>query len=150
MIRFFDSKESKSCALHEGSKEEHMCPDVGVTNPTEPHHEFPEIEIQKLSTIVVNNDEFLFLWGIEKLFGLRLDECLDVIARTSTLKVDDSGDRLSDLLIHNGLLEDNVVIVQETIMNNENAQVPEAVFENPTPIKGLEELLERTFPVDEA
>jgi hypothetical protein len=86
------------CALHEGGREEHTCPADGVPNPTEPHHEFPKIEIQKLSSIVVNNDMFLFLWDLENFFGLRLDECLDVITRLSTLKVDDSGDRLSDIL----------------------------------------------------
>lgn len=52
-------------------------------------------------------------------------------------------------MIPNGQLEDVVVIVQEAINNHENAQVPEAIFENPTPIKVLEELLEKTLLVYE-
>jgi hypothetical protein len=101
------------CALLEGdNKEQEMCPANCGSSPTSPHPELLELEIQKLSSIVVNNDEFLFLWDLKKLFGLRLDECLDVIATKSKLNIDDSGDRLQDLLIPNGTVEDNVVIVQ--------------------------------------
>jgi hypothetical protein len=120
-----------------------------VLNPTSPHRELPELEIQKLSSIIVNNDEFLFLWDLEKLFGLRLDECLDVIATQSKLKVDDSGDKLQDLLIPNETVEDNVVVVQEAIMSHANANVPEAIFENAEPIEGISELVDNTLPSDE-
>jgi deoxyhypusine synthase len=62
---------------------------------------------------------------------------------------DNSGDRLSNILIPNDKLEDIVVTIQEAIKNNENAQVLEAIFENPRPFKGLEELLEKAFLANE-
>ena len=90
----------------------------------------PEVFFEHLSSIVIDGEEYLFLHDLEKLFGLRMDECLAVIcATTESSAIDPSSDPLDRALLPMGeSVADTVELAMVTVTNAEQSSLSEEEF----------------------
>lgn len=70
-------------------------PSAAPEDPSEDPNTIPEVEISRFSTIIVENEEFIFLNDLEKAFGLRLDECLSLLCAKTEFPLDTTKDPIT-------------------------------------------------------
>ena len=134
------SKESKTLALTylggvmDAAKS--MVGDKGAEASFQPQEDAPEetltpeVLFDQLSPIVINGEEFLFVHDLEKIFDLRMDECLSILCSTvASSGIDPSSNPLDESLLPLGdSVVDTVEMAIEAVTDAPQSSVSEDEF----------------------